>query len=190
MDDVLRVRVDHHQGGRETGPHFELFPDGEPSAPKTSVGKGEEKLSFKSGNLSVDLNTTEYSYGLTFNDSTSGSDEFLCGVQPKGQAVIDVPSHLTLGQQSQTGCMTTLPDSMIRTNHVGVDTTLQPALVRFMLNEFTLSIGETVYGLGERFGPFVKNGQVVGIWNQDGGTSSEQTYKNVPFYLSSKGYGL
>jgi alpha-glucosidase (family GH31 glycosyl hydrolase) len=24
----------------------------------------------------------------------------------------------------------------------------------------------------------------------DGGTSSEQAYKNVPFYLSSKGYGL
>lgn len=40
------------------------------------------------------------------------------------------------------------------------------AKVRFMLNELTLSVGETVYGLGERFGPFVKNGQSVGIWNQ------------------------
>ncbi|NLK06307.1 MAG: alpha-xylosidase [Spirochaetales bacterium] len=53
-----------------------------------------------------------------------------------------------------------------------------------------LSVGETLYGLGERFTPFVKNGQVVDIWNEDGGTSSEQAYKNIPFYLSSKGYGV
>ena len=47
-----------------------------------------------------------------------------------------------------------------------------------------------VYGLGERFGPLVKNGQVVDIWNADGGTSSEQAYKNVPFYLTNAGYGV
>ena len=50
--------------------------------------------------------------------------------------------------------------------------------------------GESIYGLGERFGPFVKNGQSVDIWNEDGGTSSEQAYKNVPFYVSSAGYGV
>ena len=38
--------------------------------------------------------------------------------------------------------------------------------------------------------PFVKNGQVVDIWNEDGGTSSEQAYKNVPFYLTNRGYGV
>lgn len=59
-----------------------------------------------------------------------------------------------------------------------------------MSNEMSLGVGETIYGLGERFGPFVKNGQSIDIWNQDGGTSSEQAYKNVPFYLSSKGYGV
>ncbi|CAM4377276.1 alpha-xylosidase [Paenibacillus tarimensis] len=53
-----------------------------------------------------------------------------------------------------------------------------------------LGVGEQIYGLGERFTPFVKNGQVVDIWNEDGGTSSEQAYKNVPFYLSSAGYGV
>jgi len=40
--------------------------------------------------------------------------------------------------------------------------------------------GECIYGLGERFSAFVKNGQVVDIWNEDGGTSSEQSYKNIP----------
>ncbi len=53
-----------------------------------------------------------------------------------------------------------------------------------------LGVGEQIYGLGERFTPFVKNGQVVDTWNEDGGTSSEQAYKNVPFYLSSNGYGV
>ncbi|MCI3923100.1 alpha-xylosidase [Paenibacillus sp. TRM 82003] len=53
-----------------------------------------------------------------------------------------------------------------------------------------LGVGEQIYGLGERFTPFVKNGQVVDVWNEDGGTSSEQAYKNVPFYLSSAGYGV
>lgn len=59
-----------------------------------------------------------------------------------------------------------------------------------MTLQFDLAVGEKIYGLGERFGPFVKNGQTVEMWNEDGGTSSELTYKNVPFYLSSKGYGI
>lgn len=59
-----------------------------------------------------------------------------------------------------------------------------------MFERLDLGVGENIYGLGERFTPFVRNGQVVDIWNQDGGTSSEQAYKNVPFYLSSRGYGV
>ena len=56
--------------------------------------------------------------------------------------------------------------------------------------QLDLGVGHCVYGLGERFGPFVKNGQVVDIWNNDGGTASEQAYKNVPFYLTNAGYGV
>lgn len=60
----------------------------------------------------------------------------------------------------------------------------------FMKDELALGVGECIYGLGERFTPFVKNGQVVDIWNDDGGTASEISYKNIPFYLSSRGYGV
>ena len=60
----------------------------------------------------------------------------------------------------------------------------------YVREQLGLGIGEVVYGLGERFGPVVKNGQVVDIWNADGGTSSEQAYKNVPFYLTNRGYGV
>jgi alpha-D-xyloside xylohydrolase len=31
---------------------------------------------------------------------------------------------------------------------------------------------------------------VVDLWNEDGGTSSEQAYKNIPFYLTNRGYGV
>ncbi|MDP4181519.1 MAG: alpha-xylosidase [Bacillota bacterium] len=60
----------------------------------------------------------------------------------------------------------------------------------FMKEQLSLGVGECVYGLGERFTPFVKNGQVVDIWNADGGTSSELAYKNIPFYVTNKGYGV
>ena len=60
----------------------------------------------------------------------------------------------------------------------------------FVHEQLALGVGELIYGLGERFGPLVKNGQSVDIWNADGGTSSEQAYKNVPFYLSNRGYGV
>ncbi|UYO96343.1 alpha-xylosidase [Microbacterium sp. M28] len=56
--------------------------------------------------------------------------------------------------------------------------------------QLSIEPGERVFGFGERFGAFVKNGQVVESWNADGGTSSEQSYKSVPFYLTSRGYGV
>ncbi|MFI0986243.1 alpha-xylosidase [Streptomyces exfoliatus] len=60
----------------------------------------------------------------------------------------------------------------------------------FMLGQLSLGVGELIYGLGERFTPFVRNGQTVDIWQADGGTSSEQAYKNVPFHLTNRGYGV
>lgn len=60
----------------------------------------------------------------------------------------------------------------------------------FMVTQLDLGVGECVYGLGERFTSLVKNGQVIDIWNEDGGTSSQQSYKNIPFYMTNKGYGV
>ncbi|XKK38153.1 alpha-xylosidase [Nocardiopsis sp. ARC36] len=59
-----------------------------------------------------------------------------------------------------------------------------------MLGQLSLGIRELVYGMGERFTPFVRNGQTVDIWQADGGTNSEQAYKNVPFYMTNRNYGV
>ena len=63
----------------------------------------------------------------------------------------------------------------------------RPSYMREMLN---LSVGVSVYGFGEKFTTFVKNGQSVQIWNGDGGTCSEYSYKSIPFYVSNRGYGV
>lgn len=60
----------------------------------------------------------------------------------------------------------------------------------YMVTELSLQPGECVYGLGERFTAFVKNGQVVETWNEDGGTSSQVAYKSIPFYMTNRGYGI
>lgn len=60
----------------------------------------------------------------------------------------------------------------------------------YMRCQLQVDVGEKIYGFGERFTPFVRNGQVIDIWNEDGGTASELSYKNIPFYISSRNYGV
>ncbi len=60
----------------------------------------------------------------------------------------------------------------------------------YMREQLDLTVGECIYGFGERFTSFVKNGQVVETWNHDGGTGSDQAYKSIPFYITNKGYGV
>ena len=61
---------------------------------------------------------------------------------------------------------------------------------KFIGAQLPIGVGEQLYGFGERFTAFVKNGQSIDIFNEDPGTSSEQAYKNIPFYISNQGYGV
>ena len=57
-------------------------------------------------------------------------------------------------------------------------------------DSFVADPDEHFWGLGERFTSFDKRGQLISCWNYDAlGTQSSQSYKNVPFMLSSRGYG-
>lgn len=56
---------------------------------------------------------------------------------------------------------------------------------------FDLMPDEVIYGLGERFDGITRNGRTVDFHNKDAvGTTSRRTYVNIPFYLSTEGYGL
>jgi len=75
----------------------------------------------------------------------------------------------------------------LKDRHLSYAVTPEGSFIRVKLD---VGVGEKIYGLGERFTPFVKNGQTVDIWNEDGGTSSELAYKNIPFYVTNRGYGV
>lgn len=165
---VIGVRVSHHKGGRRS-PGFEL-----PGAGEVEVETSEdaETVQLRSGSLTARLKRGT-SFQLDFVDDTG---RVLTSAGSKSLA------HMRLA-----------PDAAVTTEPAGIagvtETGLAPARA-YTLAQLDLAVGELVYGLGERFGPLVKNGQTVDIWHADGGTSSELAYKNVPFYLTNRGYGV
>jgi len=56
---------------------------------------------------------------------------------------------------------------------------------------FHLAPDEHLYGLGEKFMPLDKRGQRIEAWNYNTwGTTNERAYKNIPFFMSTRGYGV
>ena len=147
MDDVIRVRIEHHSGAVDRGPHFEVATG---DADVKVTGPEDGFVTLRSGALSARIGTTG-AWDVTF--------------EADGR-------QLTSSTPRSVGIVT------------------DAAGDSYVHEQLTLGIREHVYGLGERFGAFVKNGQSIDIWNEDGGTASEQAYKNVPFYVSDAGYGV
>ena len=50
----------------------------------------------------------------------------------------------------------------------------------YVREQLDLAVGECVYGLGERFTHFVKNGQVVDIYNEDAGQAVSRPIRISP----------
>jgi alpha-D-xyloside xylohydrolase len=68
--------------------------------------------------------------------------------------------------------------------------TVEGAVVAYH-ESFTAAADEHFVGLGEKFTGFDKRGQRAVMWNYDAfGSESDRSYKNIPFYLSSRGYGV
>ncbi|MDF2576224.1 MAG: alpha-glucosidase, partial [Agromyces sp.] len=165
---VIRVRVEHHCGTpRDVG--FEIETD---AAHRPVIAVDDEGGVVDAGSLRARLRRGA-PWELTFEDSA--------GV-----------AYTTSGHKS-VGYLQLAPGAPVAAEPAGVTGVTSTGLAEasaYLHTQLSLGVGELVYGLGERFGPFVKNGQTVDIWNADGGTSSEQSYKNVPFYLTNRGYGV
>ncbi|WP_100813532.1 alpha-xylosidase [Microbacterium lacus] len=167
LEGVVRVRIAHHEGGRrEAG--FEL-----PGA--IAGGVGEASVTETGGSLTSGPLTARITQGAPWSLSFEEGGRRLTGSGHKAQGYVQLA-----------------PDAQVDSGIVGNARAAQarPAANTFVHEQLDLGVGELIYGLGERFGPLVKNGQSVEIWNADGGTSSEQAYKSVPFFLSSRGYGV
>ncbi|RYD92541.1 MAG: alpha-xylosidase, partial [Sphingobacteriales bacterium] len=62
---------------------------------------------------------------------------------------------------------------------------------RSMAPVFSLEPDEKIFGCGESFTNFNKRGQKVVLWTDDAnGVQNETMYKPIPFYMSSRGYGV
>jgi alpha-D-xyloside xylohydrolase len=56
---------------------------------------------------------------------------------------------------------------------------------------FALSPDEKLYGAGEQFVEFDRRGRELTLWHEEPlGTETPRAYKNIPFHLSTNGYGL
>ena len=56
---------------------------------------------------------------------------------------------------------------------------------------FLLSPGEKIFGCGESFTSLDKRGQKVVLWTDDAnGIQNQGMYKPIPFFMSSRGYGM
>lgn len=163
-DGVISIETTHWHGALKRGPEFEKFPHGSPSV-NASIKKSEAGTTLNSGSLGATVASQPNTFDIRF--------------------------HSADGKQKLTSL---LDRSVALAYSPATSTPMQTADMRdiqhYMLTQTTLGVGEQVYGLGERFGGFNKIGQSVSLWNADGGTSSDQAYKNVSFWLSNKGYGV
>jgi alpha-D-xyloside xylohydrolase len=160
------VRIEHHTG---VNPSRRFEVNERPGSGKIAITDHEGTVT--AGNL-----TAVIKRGAPWDLSFRHGDTRLTGSGHKAQG------YVTLADGAP---VTTEPAGV-----AGVTTTGLATAKTYVHEQLDLGVGELIYGLGERFGPFVKNGQTVDIWNADGGTSSEQSYKSIPFYLSSNGYGV
>ena len=163
---VIKVRIDHHTGGRRS-PGFEIA--SEPGAGKLMITEEEGILT--AGRLRAVIKR-----GAPWDLSFWDGDTRLTGSGHKSQAYLTLgPGHTVTAEPA--GITGYTADGLAPASH-------------YVHEQLDLGVGEVVYGLGERFGPFVKNGQSIDSWNSDGGTSSELSYKNIPFYMTNRGYGV
>lgn len=158
---VISVRAWHYEAYVKNDPRFEKTESG----CETTFTMNEDEAVLTAGDVSVHVDRKEFGYSFW----AKGKMLTKCGFRNL--------SHIQWDRKVS---------SMLPQDNYMVENSGTP----YMVNELSLAPGENVYGLGERFTAFVKNGQVVDTWNEDGGTSSQVSYKSIPFYMTNRGYGV
>lgn len=180
---VIRVCAEHWQGATEY-PGFPLNADEPGNRDYVTVqanGNGDGEVGVNGADVTLTTGglTVKVVKGALWNLTFIGEDGKVL-TESAGKSL----GRFKLGAESN---VTAQPVSEFG---VTMDGSARDESDVFIAIQLHLSVGEDVYGLGERFGAYVKNGQSVDIWNEDGGTASEQGYKDIPFYMTSNGYGV
>ncbi len=167
--DVIKVSVVHHKGTLKNAPKYELNED---LGYTPEITSGEDFAEMVSGNTKVRIKK-----GFDWDVEYTYNGRRLTGGAWRSTSYIEENQFRADNRIS----------SMRDDNFWGYPA---DAHTSYMREQLTLGIGECIYGFGEKFTTFVKNGQNVEMWNSDGGTCSDQSYKCIPFYISSNGYGV
>lgn len=167
-EDVIGVELKHFDRD-DKNPLYELQNNNVTPA----IAIADSVATLTSGDLQLAVSMYD-----KFNIDFNYKGKRITGSEYKAQASIDDLSGKQLGQvmhaNTVTGAQNIGPQgSVTATDH-------------FMREQLSLLPGTNVYGFGERFGAFVKNGQSIDTINMDGGTGSEQSYKSIPFYMTGK----
>ncbi len=168
-ENIIKVHIDHYRGGLDNIPQFELNED---TGYVPSITKTEDEVVMVSGDTKLVIKT-----GDEWDVAYYYKDKYLTGGAWRSTSII------TESQFTANARMALQEDDEFFNYPQDAHTT-------YIREQLKTDIGECIYGFGEKFTPFVKNGQVVETWNNDGGTCSDQSYKNIPFYISSKSYGI
>lgn len=166
--DIIKVSIVHFQGTLSCPPEFELNEDRDFTP---VINETDDYAELISGNTKVVIKK-----GQTWEIDYFYKDKKLTGCGWRSTSYITENSYSS--QNRRNG----FNDLRYWDNANGKGS--------YLREQLNLDVNENIYGFGEKFTPFVKNGQTVEVWNADGGTCSEQSYKSVPFYISSQGYGL
>jgi alpha-D-xyloside xylohydrolase len=166
--DVIKVHAVHYKGELKNKPAFELNED---NGFKPQIIENEGDFQIISGSTTFTISKSDWKTSFSRNGKQltgSGWRSLSYITEDRSQLALEnaakVNDRFWEYPPNNAGC--------------------------FLRDQLTLGVGEQIYGFGEKFTPFTKNGQNVEIWNADGGTCSEQSYKSIPFYISSEGYGV
>ena len=153
-ENIIKVHIDHYRGGLDNIPRYELNED---TGYTPEITRTEDKVTLKSGDTRVEIKIADdwevqYYY----------KDKHLTGGAWRSTSIINE------SQYTANARMNTQEDDQFFNYPQDPHTT-------YLREQLKTDIGECIYGFGEKFTPFVKNGQTVETWNCDGGTCSDQS---------------
>lgn len=152
---------------------FQMFPDGddvfensiidpESITDKFDVQENKDNVEISNGKLKIVLQKLPWEMSLYYQG------KLLCREQIKDSNVDNMQKYLPTG---------------FDLNHDGE--------IEKVYTRMTIFSDEYFYGFGEKYTGFNKRGQKIINWQEDAlCTNSRKSYKNIPFFMSSRGYGI
>ena len=158
---IVRVRIAKEAF---TVPAYPVAREDIPAMEEVELEEYEDKYRIVGEELKIDISKSPYIFKIYHRNGEIACEESINDVDSVGDGYNQIPP---------TGYSVDGED------------------VKGMNIGFALHYDEKIYGLGEHFSNFNKVGQTVKMRNFDTlGCRDETAYKNIPFYVSSYGYGV